>query len=345
MTIRRKRGTNAARTVSAHCSFLLSISAYRVHRPSICPDVRWEKRDEIAVYNQKGMPNPIGWWIDNPDKIHIIFRKQGDLFIWKNGRKDLTQIKLHKNIWDRMAEFFWQISPRGGGDNHHSLDDYATNILKLSVSQPCWGFFLDQCGKWYCSLRDQNKVMRYSLVPSNDRDITFLGDGKPKLSPESLHSPTAIYVDNDNFDVYIADTGNNRVQLVENGASVGSTFAGKDGQINMTLDHPTGLTMDQNGYLYIANQVTPKILRCSQIHCDCIIGCLKSSDSSSNQLDRPSHLAFNSHGSLFLLDQGNRRIQRFNAEKTSCCKNLQRSVHRYPMLTRRVLSTWRKREY
>ena len=62
------------------------------------------------------------------------------------------------------------------------------------------------------------------------------------------------------------------------------------------------------------------IRKCSLKKCPCFIGCNESPGIASDQLRRPTHITFDIYGNLFVLDQGNLRIQKFQLEKNSCCK-------------------------
>ena len=256
----------------------------------------------------------MGWLINEQNEIHVIFPKKNHRFIWSTKRRSLIRIKpiqfLYNRIIDELVDFILNkyIQRR---DNCSDTD----NTLVLAMHRPCWGFFVDRHDRWYCSLRRDHRVIRYSFVPYIGRGENLLGNGTHGSSSRLLHSPTAIYVNDDNFDLYIADTGNNRVQLLKDGQSKGRTFVGEDGEIKFKLHHPTGLAMDKSGHLYILQHSHRRILRCWQTKCDCII-----EQAQEDSFYHASHLAFDSHKNLLVLDEGRRRIQRFNLTKNSCCK-------------------------
>ena len=226
-----------------------------------------------------------------------------------------------RDVFNKVVGYFLNRREDHNKRDHH-WNDYTRNMLLLSVSKPCWGFFVDRYGSWYCSLRDRHQVIRNSLVPHNLPDVPLLGDDHAGTSSKSLSYPTAIYVDNDNLDVYIADTGNDRIQLLNKGATEGRTIVGESGETCFRLDRPIGLTMDKNGSLYILQRFHHRILRCSHDYCHCIIKCSISNSSSPNQLHWPAYLAFNSRGSLIFLNRKDRqiRIRQFDVAKQSCCK-------------------------
>ena len=270
---------------------------------------------EISKY----LSGPAGWLIDHQGEVHIIFEKKTHNFVQSAKYRHLIKIEPMQFLFHRLANellaFFWKRSV----EDHHPCSG-VTNSLVLSMYGPCSGFFIDRHERWYCSLEGRHQVIRYSFVFYTGRSETLLGAGAAGSSQKSLDRPTAIYVDDHNFDVYIADTGNHRVQLCKDGQAEGSTLVGEPGKIKFKLRHPTGLSMDQEGLFYILEFDNARILRCSSSNCHEIIRFAQPSSEAQDQLRYPSHLAFDSHGNLLVLDHGNRRVQRFNVARNSCCK-------------------------
>jgi glucose/arabinose dehydrogenase len=74
-----------------------------------------------------------------------------------------------------------------------------------------------------------------------------------------LNSPYGIFVDV-NFDLYIADNKNNRIQLFKSGHLNGTTVAG-DNTISSELWEPSDIVLDADGYLFIADSGNNRIIR------------------------------------------------------------------------------------
>jgi uncharacterized protein (TIGR03437 family) len=100
----------------------------------------------------------------------------------------------------------------------------------------------------------------------------FLGDGKAANQAE-LYNPTGIVVDSKG-NVYVSDTRNQLVRLIST-AGVISTFAGNTIEgagisgdsgtaVSAQLDYPSGLALDSNNNLYIADSANNKIRIVSQ---------------------------------------------------------------------------------
>ena len=142
------------------------------------------------------------------------------------------------------------------------------------------------------------------------------GDGGPPTNAQ-LSGPLAVAI-TASGDIYIADTGNNRVRLISNGvittvAGNGTIgYSGDNGPaINAELKFPAGLAVDSSGNLYIAdtgNQVIRKVA-------NGVITTIAGEGFSGNSgdggpainatLNGPVGLTFDSAGNLYIADSAN----------------------------------------
>ena len=76
---------------------------------------------------------------------------------------------------------------------------------------------------------------------------------------------------------------------------------------------PTSIVLDWNGIIYISEWSKNRVIRWIPDTAlgECIAGCIQTSGLMANQLSGPIGLGFDSNGSLYVSDNGNHRVQKF----------------------------------
>ena len=134
----------------------------------------------------------------------------------------------------------------------------------------------------------------------------------------TLYQPHGIFVDI-NFDLYVADGKNHRIQLFRLGQSNGTTVAGNGASNTISLSWPAAVLLDADKYLFILEEVNHRIVRSGPNGFRCIVGC-SGSGSSAHQLRNPFSFSFDSYGNIYVADTGNNRVQKFLLATNSCGK-------------------------
>jgi sugar lactone lactonase YvrE len=115
------------------------------------------------------------------------------------------------------------------------------------------GVATDAAGNVYIALESYSAVVRMDATThvlalvAGTGTPGYSGDNGPATSAQ-LNSPSGMAVDSAG-NIYIADSGNNRVRKVSNG--VITTVSG--GGVGAQLSNPTGVAVDTSGNLYIAD--------------------------------------------------------------------------------------------
>jgi hypothetical protein len=193
-----------------------------------------------------------------------------------------------------------------------------TTVTVMNVNSPCFGLFVDTNDTLYCSMQLNNKVVKRSL---NDPEMTSVivaaGTGFQGSAFNELSRPAGIFVDV-NFDLYVADCGNHRVQLFQSGKLNGITVAGStSSNPTINLYCPTGIVLDAEKYLFIVDQNNHRIVGSGLNGFRCLVECY-GQGSQSNRLNYPFSLSFDRSGNMFVADLGNNRIQKFEYLEKSC---------------------------
>ncbi len=169
----------------------------------------------------------------------------------------------------------------------------------------------------------------------------FQNSGVNGIGIKGLNSPQGLAADPLTGNLYVADTGNNRVlrfpspfanpsqvepEAVYGQADFSTRTANTNGVSRTSLSAPRSVAFDASGNLWVADTGNHRVLRFNaailtqtEPYADLVIGQTDFTSSSRNQgatvsgtgLDTPIALTFDSHGDLYVSDYNNARVLRF----------------------------------
>jgi hypothetical protein len=251
--------------------------------------------------------------------------KNGRIQIWMNDTINPTRT-INGSLGNPHAIF---VTTNGdiyvdNGASNGRVDKWTlnsnTSVPVMYVKSYCFGLFVDINDTLYCSMGSQDKVVRKWLNDNINASTIVAGTGLSGSASNMLYEPYGIFVDI-NFDLYVTDSRNHRVQLFPPGQSNGITVAGSGSSTTtITLNYPTDIVLDADKYLFIADYNNHRVVGSGPNGFRCLCGCSGSSGSTSNQLSGPWALSFDSFGNMFVTDELNHRIQKFVLSSNSCGK-------------------------
>jgi hypothetical protein len=198
--------------------------------------------------------------------------------------------------------------------------DTNSSVPAMYVGSACFGLFVDINDILYCSMNDLDQVVTKPFNSNSNITAIVAGIGCPGSSSYMLDSPYGIFVDI-NFDLYVADCGNDRIQLFQSGQLSATTVAGiLSLNTTITLACPTGIVLDADNNLFIVDRDNNRIIGSGPNGFQCLVGCSCNPCSTSNQLNSPQSMVFDIYGNMFVTDQNNNRIQKFLLSTNSCGK-------------------------
>ena len=205
----------------------------------------------------------------------------------------------------------------------YAVSMWTTNatvgVLLMNPSSSCYRVIVDVNSTLYCSLDTGHAVLTVTLNAATNTTIVVAGTGVPGSASAQLEGPRGIYVDI-NFNLYIADCYNNRIQLFKYNQLTGNTVAGTGAPGAIPLSCPTDVVADGNGYLFIVESLSHRVISSGPNGLRCIVACTGQLGSSPSALYYPGSLAFDTAGNLFIADAFNGRIQKFLLASNSCGK-------------------------
>ena len=196
----------------------------------------------------------------------------------------------------------------------YSIDTLLpVTILIADLIVSSYNMFVDQNENVYVSYYLSHIIVRFTANSSTP--LLVAGNGIAGSADNQLNGPSGVYID-ENQAIYIADAFNNRIQKWTSNSTFGFTVAGMTGLAGSSLSQlygPLAVVVDIDGYLYIADSGNNRILRWipKAYSGVCIAACTLVGGTEANQLNYPIALTFDSEGSLYVSDNYNSRLQRF----------------------------------
>jgi hypothetical protein len=243
-------------------------------------------------------------------------QSNGQIIVWLEGSTTPTK-SIRTNLLSGAS-----LLVTTSGDIYTGIDGSLKGVSKWTLKSTngvpimytcgeCLGFFVDISNTLYCSMGILHQVVAKSLNTGSNAFSVVAGNGSVGSASNMLDWPWGIFVDT-NFDLYVADYRNSRIQRFRPGEVNAITVAGNTSlTTTITLNWPSGIVLDADKYLFIADTLNNRIVGSGPNGFRCLVGCSGIAGAASNQLIWPYSLSFDSYGNIFVTDTINSRIQKF----------------------------------
>jgi hypothetical protein len=262
-------------------------------------------------------------FVHTHNTLFVACHDNGNVLIWLNGSLNptttiLANLSTPNSLFVTSAEEIFV----DNGNRHKRVERWTSNGTQLpspmSICSTCHGLFVDSNDRLYCSQHAAHQVVRSSLQNPSSPTTIVAGTGCAGSAMNMLNNPWGIFV-TENFDLYVADFLNSRIQLFRSGELQGTTVAGNgSNETTITLQRPTGVMLDQDGYLFIVDNLNHRIIGSDRWGLRCVAGCSGSSGLAANQFRYPVTINFDRDGNMLVLDVNNDRVQKFFLATNSC---------------------------
>ncbi|CAF1601602.1 unnamed protein product, partial [Adineta ricciae] len=292
------------------------------NQPNLDSNATWSECGVTFIDNTTFRSFERGFFIDSNDTLYLVDYVSSRILIWHDHTTNPSR-ELSATLFEYTGLFvtlngdiYFQNGTQTGRIDKFSSNSNTSQFVTM-FSGNCYGLFVDIRNTLYCSLYKEHRVVAVSLSDNNRSAVTIAGTGSAGSQLHELQYPWGIYVDI-NFNLYVTDEVNDRIQLFRRGERNGTIVAGKNIPNGLTLNKPTDVVLDGNGFLYIADNKNNRIIRVGDGNFECIAGCTKTPGSASNQLNFAYALRLDSVGNLYVADEANYRIQEFSVSSSSC---------------------------
>lgn len=285
------------------------------NQPRIYENTTWNTNGTTFADETMVGSRPHGIFISFDNTIYIAANSKSEIIVWSEGKSSPIHIRTSLSVYTNLfvtviGEIYFENGSENGRIEKWSKDSNQS-VFVVKFSGSCYDIFIDLNNTLYCCMKTLHQIDMVSLNNGANVPISVAGTGGWGSKANELSHPFAIFVDV-NVDLYVADTGNHRILLFRPGETAGITVAGIGIPANLFLNLPTNVKLDAEKTIYIADNENHRIIRVKDNQFSCIIACSSLMGFAANLLHKPYALHFDSYGNLYVIDEFNNRIQKFN---------------------------------
>ena len=292
------------------------------NQPKLCPTAAWDP-NAITIADRSFVGGKArGIFVDSENSVYFADHFSHRISIWSHCTSNPRCIYTD-DLFEQSPIFVTQnkdIYVSNGNDPGRvdRLTNGGTSSQQVArFNGTCYGLFVDLNNTLYCAVAYQHQVATVSLTVPSNSSTKVAGNGVAGMNSNQLNQPWDIFV-NSNFDLYVVDAGNGRIQRFRPGEVNASTVAGDGIPNGLSLSFPTDVILDADANLYIVDNNHHRILRVNSNGYQCIAACNGSDGYGSSQLNRPYFMRFDKEANIYVTDEFNNRIQKFLFLTNSC---------------------------
>ena len=212
------------------------------------------------------LAEPYGVAVDSKNNLYVADQKVGAIFIFNTETRDVELIKNKTHAhFVRIVGLAMDDSDRlfvsDPGLRHVLVFDAAhkaDDVITEGLAEPSMLAIDRENRLLYVSDVELDQVLVYDADTLKlKRKIGTTGHKHELTSPGDFAKPTGLAVDQDG-NLYVADTLNNRIEIFDADGKFISTF-GKNGDGPGYFARPKGVAIDSDGHIWVADGVQDRV--------------------------------------------------------------------------------------
>jgi hypothetical protein len=218
--------------------------AVSYNQPKFCPYAAWNP-DATTFADQSTVGTyPYGIFVDTNNTVYVAAENLHRVQVWLEGSispitPNFNDLRYPLSLFVTITGEIYVDNGNPNGRVEKSTLTAIQSITVMNVDGQCTSIFVDINDNLYYSTHYQHKVVKKSLNSPTNSSIIVAGNGFNGSLPNMLNRPHGIFVDI-NFDLYVADSDNHRIQLFKPGELNGKTLVGNGAPGTIILNAPTG---------------------------------------------------------------------------------------------------------
>jgi len=268
--------------------------------------------------------NPYAIFVDDQYNMYIAEKENSRISKWPPNANGLSsasvfetasgQLNLPPSLYVNSVTGYIYVADESNNrvvcfTNGSTIGYNVTSILS-GTSPAVSGIYLDPNGTIFITDTGQNRIYNWF---TNQTAVGGQGAGS---NESQLNQPKRFFIDS-NYTFYVADSGNSRVQKWLRGAMSGNTVAGGYGvgSNESQLSSPLGVVVDSQGNVLVCDTSNNRVQMWTP---GATIGQTIAGNSNGTagsgamELNSPRGIAIDRDDNLYVVDNGNLRIQKFN---------------------------------
>ncbi|UJR18997.1 hypothetical protein I4U23_022127 [Adineta vaga] len=218
------------------------VSSASYNQPKLDPYATWSANAITFASSYTIGTYPYGIFVSTNNTIYVADRSSYRIRIWSNASITPTQsiYGTYMNAYSLFVTtngdiYIDNVWATARVDKRSMLTN--TSVPVMYINSICYGLFVDLTDTLYCSMYSYHQVVKRWIYDISSTVTAVAGIGYAGSGSSMLYYPWGIFVDI-NFDLYVADSYNNRIQLFRSGQLNGITAAGtSSSNVTISLAH------------------------------------------------------------------------------------------------------------